>query len=75
MNATCPNCGATVGEQIGGRLGLAAAGALLGSRVSPVVAVLFALIGAAAGHQYIDSPLRVCPQCWTVLQIATDFLT
>lgn len=75
MNVICPNCGATVGEQIGGRLGLAAAGALLGSRVNPLAALLLGLIGAAIGHRVIDSSVRLCPQCWTVLQIASDFLT
>ncbi|HTX13704.1 MAG TPA: hypothetical protein VMD77_00305 [Candidatus Baltobacteraceae bacterium] len=74
MNVTCPNCGATVGEQIGGKLGFAFAGALLGSRMNPVAGVLLGLLGAAVGHRIIDSSMRVCPQCWTILQVVTDFI-
>ncbi len=69
MNVSCPNCGATVGEQIGGKLGLGLATALLGSRVNPAVAVLFGLFGALVGHYYIDAAFRTCPQCGTVLRI------
>jgi len=69
MNVLCPNCGATVGEQLGGKLGLGLAAALLGSRVNPAVAVLFGLLGAAIGHRYIDTSIRTCPQCGTVLRI------
>jgi hypothetical protein len=69
MNVSCPNCGVTVGEQIGGKLGLALAGTLLGSRVHPLAALAFGFLGALAGHQYIDSTIRICPKCGTVLRI------
>jgi xanthosine utilization system XapX-like protein len=69
MNVSCPNCGATVGEQIGGKLGLGLAAALLGSRVNPAVALVFGLLGAWVGHQYIDTAVRTCPQCGTILKI------
>lgn len=74
MTVICPNCGSTVGEQIGGKLGLAFAGALLGSRVHPAAALLFGLAGMAAGHYYIDSQIRTCAQCGLVLRIVDDFL-
>jgi predicted RNA-binding Zn-ribbon protein involved in translation (DUF1610 family) len=69
MNVSCPNCGATIGEQIGGKLGLGLAGALLGSRVNPLAAVIFGCFGAAMGHLYIDTAVRTCPECGTVLRI------
>ncbi len=69
MNVSCPNCGATVGEQIGGKLGVALAGVLLGSRVNPVAALLLGLLGAAIGHRYVDTAIRTCPQCGAVLRI------
>jgi hypothetical protein len=69
MNVSCPNCGSSVGEQIGGKLGLALAAGLLGSRVSPSTALVFALVGAAAGHYCIDSAVRTCPQCGLVFRI------
>jgi hypothetical protein len=69
MNVICPNCGVTVGEQIGGKLGVGFAAAYLGSRVNPAAALLFGLIGAWAGHQLIDTTIRTCPQCGTVLRI------
>ncbi len=78
MQLVCPNCGTTVGERIGGKLALGVLAALCGSRVDPVAAVLFGLIGMALGHRYIDgyidSATRVCPQCQTVLRIADEFL-
>jgi hypothetical protein len=33
----CPSCGLTVGEQIGGKLALGATGALVGSKVDPLL--------------------------------------
>jgi hypothetical protein len=69
MNVTCPNCDATIGEQIGGKLGLGLAGALLGSRVNPFAVLIFASLGALIGHIYIDTAIRTCPQCGTVLKI------
>ncbi len=74
MNVSCPHCGATVGEQIGGKLGLALAGVLLGSRVHPLAALAFGFLGALVGHQYIDATIRICPKCGAVLRIANDFL-
>ena len=73
MNVSCPNCGATVGEQIGGKLGLGLAGVLLGSRVNPAAALVFGLLGALLGHRYIDTAIRTCPQCGTVLRIIGEF--
>jgi hypothetical protein len=69
MNVVCPNCRATVGEQIGGKVGLGLAAAVLGSRVNPGVSLLFGLLGAIIGHRYIDTAIRTCPQCGTVLRI------
>jgi hypothetical protein len=74
MNISCPHCGATVGEQIGGKFGLAIAGALLGSRMSPAAAFLFALGGALVGHYYIDRVIRRCPQCSLVFRVANELL-
>lgn len=74
MSVLCPNCGFTVGEQIGGKLGLGAAGFLLGSRVNPMIAVAFGLAGALLGHIYIDAVVRTCPQCGTVLRLAEGLL-
>ena len=72
MNISCPNCGSTVGEQIGGKLGVGLAAALLGSRVNPATVLLFGLVGAWVGHQYIDAAIRKCPQCGTVLRIVGE---
>jgi hypothetical protein len=69
MNAVCPSCGATVGEQIGGKLGLGLAAALFGNRVNPAIAILFGILGALAGHEYIDKRIRRCPRCGTILKI------
>jgi len=74
MNVSCPNCGFTVGEQIGGKLGLGLAGVLLGARVHPLAAIAFGLLGVAAGHQYIDSTIRRCPRCGLIFRIANEFL-
>ena len=74
MNVSCPNCSAGVGEQIGGKLGLALAAGLLGRRISPVAAFLFALGGALAGHYYIDRAIRTCPQCGLVFRVADELL-
>jgi ribosomal protein S27AE len=74
MNISCPNCGATVGEQIGGKLGVGVAGALLGSRVNPAAALLFGMVGVLVGHYYIDRVIRTCPQCGMVLRIADELL-
>jgi ribosomal protein S27AE len=74
MNVSCPRCGATVGEQIGGKLGLALAGVYFGNRVHPVAALAFGVLGALIGHQYIDSTMRICPKCGQVLRIANDLI-
>jgi hypothetical protein len=72
MNVSCPNCGADVGEQIGGKLGLALAGGVMGSRVSPAAALIFGLMGAVLGHYYIDAAIRTCPQCRAVFRIISE---
>jgi hypothetical protein len=72
MKVSCPNCGATVGEQIGGKLGVGLAGALFGSRVNPAATLAFGLLGVLVGHIYIDKAIRTCPQCGTVLRIIGD---
>ena len=69
----CPNCGLTVGEQIGGKLLLAATGYAVGGK-DPLIAFGVALLGAWLGHIYIDSALRTCPNCWTVIRIAEGLL-
>jgi phage tail tape-measure protein len=74
MNISCPHCGATVGEQIGGKFALAIAGALLGSRMSPAAAFLFALGGALLGHYCLDRVIRRCPQCSLVFTVAGELL-
>jgi hypothetical protein len=66
----------TVGEEIGGKLGLGAAGYLLGSRVNPVAAFLSMLVGAALGHYLIDERvMRTCPQCGLVFRVADELLS
>lgn len=74
MQAFCPNCGSTVGEQIGGKLALGLASAFLGSRVDPFLTVLLGLAGAWLGHMYIDTAIRRCPECGMVFRIAADSL-
>ncbi len=69
MKKFLPNCGLTVGEQIGGKLALAATGAYLGSRVHPVAGVVAGLVGIYLGHRYIDTAIQNCPQCGTILMI------
>lgn len=66
----CPNCGLTVGEQFGGKLALAAAGLYFGGKVDPLLGLAVGLIGAWLGHTYIDSTIRTCPQCGTIIRIA-----
>lgn len=70
MKKFCPTCWLTLGEEIGGKLALAAAGAYLGSRVHPVVAVIAGALGVYLGHRYIDTAIQNCPQCGTLLAIA-----
>ncbi len=74
MNVFCPNCGFTVGEQIGGKLALGATAALVGSRVNLAVALITGLIGVWIGHNYIDRAIRTCPQCGTVMRIAAALI-
>jgi len=74
MKVTCPNCGLTVGEQIGGKLGLGLAGFYFGSRVNPLLAFAFGLAGAFLGHELIDTAIRRCPQCGAVFRIAGGLL-
>lgn len=73
MSVDCPVCGSslTVGEQIGGKLTVAMAGALLGSRMNWEAAVAFAIVGVALGHILIDSDPRLitCPQCLAALRL------
>jgi len=69
MHVQCPNCGTTVGEQVGGKLGVAVAGVILGSRMNPAAAILFGILGALVGHVFIDQRLRTCPQCGALLRI------
>lgn len=66
----CPNCGLTVGEQIGGKLFLGTAGYLIAGKLSPLVALAATLAGIWFGHKYFDSAIRKCPQCGTLIQIA-----
>ncbi len=76
MVVTCPNCGSfiTVGEQIGGKLGIGAASAILGSKMGWEGAVLFGLVGMVLGHFLIDSnpTLFQCPSCLAALQVVGD---
>jgi len=72
MHVSCPNCGATVGEEIGGKLGVALAGAYLGSRVNPMASIAFGILGAMLGHVLIDSQIRKCPRCGRVFRIIDE---
>lgn len=74
INVSCPGCGMTVGEQIGGKLALGAAGAVFGSHISPAAAVLLTIGGAVAGHYLINRSIRTCHQCGLVFKIADDLL-
>ena len=69
MNVSCPNCGTTVGEQIGGKLGVGLAAAYFGKRISPVASLVFGILGAMVGHAFIDAEIRRCPQCGNVFRI------
>ena len=69
MNVSCPNCGITVGEQIGGKLGVGLAAAYFGRRISPIASILFGILGAMVGHHLIDAEIRRCPQCGNVFRI------
>ncbi len=69
----CPNCGSTVGEQFGGKVGLALAGLYFG-RHDPVAAAVLTLLGMVVGHILIDSAIWRCPQCGIVLRLATGLL-
>ena len=55
----------------GARLGLAAAGTLLGGHLSkhPVGALVGMLVGAALGHQLALELERKCPECGTLPQL------
>ena len=72
MNVSCPNCGITVGEQIGGKLGVGLAAAYFGKRISPVASLVFGLLGAILGHHFIDTAIRRCPQCGTIFRIINE---
>ncbi len=79
MKAVCPNCAVinlTVGQQIGGRLACAAAGALFGGRVlkNPVAMLVCILVGLAIGNQIDTEVAKRCPQCGAILRIAGLFL-
>lgn len=74
MNVFCPSCGLTVGEQVGGKLAVGAVAAYFGHRVNPVVAIVAGLVGVWFGHQYIDSAIRRCPNCGTVIRIASGLV-
>ena len=69
MNVTCPNCGITVGEQIGGKLAMGLAAAYFGRRISPVASIVLGILGAVVGHHFIDAEIRRCPQCGNVFKI------
>jgi hypothetical protein len=74
MSANCPNCGFKIGKQLGGKLGLGLAAALVGSRINPAVGLLAGIIGAAIGHRYIDAAIYKCPTCGGVFRLAESFL-
>lgn len=74
MAAICPNCGVTIGEQIGGKLAVGLAAFYFGKRVNPIVAILAGVAGAWLGHQYIDTAVARCPRCGTFFRIAGGLL-
>jgi len=76
MSAICPNCGIierTVAQQIGGKITFGLAAAALSARAvrNPLIAVVCVIAGLMVGH-YIDQGVsRYCPQCGTILRIAS----
>lgn len=70
----CPNCGLTVGEQIGGKLFLGAAGLMVTGKLNPWLALAATAAGIWFGHVYIDSTIRTCPQCGTIIRVAEGLL-
>jgi hypothetical protein len=80
MRGMCPNCGLvdlTPGQRIGGRVVLAAAGTVFGTKSlkSSFAAVVLGVLGLALGS-YIDAEIRKrCPQCGAILSIVSPFLS
>jgi hypothetical protein len=73
MKAICKTCTQSfdVAEQIGGKIGMAAAGALLGGNATkhPAGFLIGMLVGAFIGHQ-LDQDIRAaCPDCGTALTL------
>jgi len=80
MKVNCPTCGAnlTLGEKLGIKLSLAATGAIVGSRVHWLAALLAAGVGYWIGENYIDPEIyktvQTCPQCRQLFTIANNVL-
>lgn len=70
----CPTCGLTVGEQIGGKLFLGLAGLLVTGKMNPWLALAATVAGIWFGHTYIDSTVRTCPHCGTIIRVAEGLL-
>jgi hypothetical protein len=80
MRGMCPNCGLvdlTPGQRIWGRVVLAAAGTVFGTKAlkNPLSVVVLGVLGFALGS-YIDAEIRKrCPQCGAILNIVSPFLS
>jgi hypothetical protein len=74
----CKKCGhqQAVGERVMGKLGMAAALALVGGNATrnPFAALLGACVGAAVGHALDEHLLPTCPGCKVALQLVNTAL-
>ncbi|MBZ4419052.1 hypothetical protein [Myxococcus sp. RHSTA-1-4] len=80
--AICTTCNHTqttdhLGARLGGKLGLAAAGIMLGATVAkknPLLPILFGVGGALLGHAVDTNVLPTCPSCRVALQLVDKFV-
>ncbi|WNG41544.1 hypothetical protein F0U61_53585 [Archangium violaceum] len=77
MIAKCPCCKykVDVGTKVGGKLGLAAAGAMLGANVfkkEPLMTLALIAGGAMLGNWVDNNVLPDCPSCRVALQLVNN---
>lgn len=74
----CPTCRchSTVATEVGGKLGMAAAGALLGGGIGkhPVAVLVGALLGALVGHVVDCEVVPRCQACGAALRLVNTVL-